>query len=476
MMASKVLLLVDDNAAHLESMVRVFDKGAYEVLTASDGLKALEVLQSRDVDVVVSDVRMPGMDGAQLFHEMKALPGLTPQMILVTAYATVEDAVELLHEGVATYLTKPLNMKEFRAQVARCMQVQEDRRKNEVLTDENRLLKAQISARKDYEDMIGQSSIMLQLIDKIRVIADTRATVLIEGESGTGKELVARAIHRNSSRASAPFVPIHCAALAESIIESELFGHEKGAFTGAIAQKSGLFELANGGTVFLDEIGDVPLSTQVKLLRVLEEREFLRVGGSKPVQVDVRVIAATNKVLLDEVEEGNFREDLYYRLGVVCLETPTLRNHSSDIPQLVEHYLEEFSKEHHGCRKITISKPALEHLCSYHWPGNVRQLRNVVENLVLFAQGDTIDEADLPHEIRGVEITSSELEGLPVVRGDDGEMKQGFVVYAGARLDVVERHLLSATLTACGGNRTRAAELLGVNRRTIIRKIQEYDL
>ena len=454
------LLLVDDNRAHLEAMALVFGRSDYEVLKAGDGTEALSLLMEDSVDVVVSDIQMPGISGAELFNRLRVSDsGFMPQFILVTAYGTVEAAVELMQNGLAAYLTKPLNMKELRAQVQRCMDIQRQARKNEMLEEENRLLKAQVGRNAALDTLIGESADMIQLKDRIHMVADTRATVLIEGESGTGKELVARAIHQNSGRAAKPFIPVHCAALSETLMESELFGHEKGAFTGAVDRKPGLFELADGGTVFLDEIGDVPPSTQVKLLRVLESREFLRVGGVKNVSVDVRVIAATNKNLQEEVDEGHFREDLFYRLSVVRLDTPPLRAHSADIPLLVRKFLRQFEEEH-GKGNLSVNPEVLDLLRMFHWPGNVRQLRNMVESLVLFAKNGEICVNDLPAEVRGV----AQPEGNEIV------------VHVGDSLELVERKVLAATLKACDGNRTKTAELLGVNRRTIIRRIQELGL
>lgn len=441
-------------------MQRVFARSGYELRTARDGADALALLREVPIDVVISDIQMPSMSGADLINILNESPEiLMPQIVFVTAFGTVEQAVELMQKGAVAYLTKPLNMNELRAQVARCMKVQNQIHANEKLAGENRALKAQIAANTGYEMLVGESAEMRTLIEKIRIVADTRATVLVEGESGTGKELVARAVHHNSSRAGAPFIPVHCAALAESLIESELFGHEKGAFTGATERKLGLFELANGGTLFLDEIGEVPLTTQVKLLRVLESREFLRVGGAKPVTVDVRIVAATNKTLREEADEGRFREDLYYRLSVVQLHTPALRTHTGDIPLLVERFLSEFAEEHRR-GAITMTADALECLRSYHWPGNIRQLKNTIESLVLFAQNGTIQIEGLPAEIRNTTNTLGE----------------ELTVRVGEPLDLIERKAIQATLRACDGNRTRAAEMLGVNRRTIIRKIQELGL
>ncbi len=443
-----VLLLVDDSENNLTSLQAGFLKSPYEVILANGGEEAIKVLNERRVDVVVTDLRMPDVDGMTVLKTALALPS-PPQVLIVTAYGTVESAVDALQVGAFTYLTKPLNLNELRAQVGKAMEVAALRR-------ENVELKRQIDSRYGFEDLLGETGEMKQLIQRLRAIADTRATVLLEGESGTGKELVARAVHKNSSRANKPMIPIHCAALSESLMESELFGHEKGAFTGASQQRLGLFELADGGTVFLDEVGEIPLSTQVKLLRVLESREFLRVGGTEPVKVDVRVVAATNRVLQEEVEEGRFREDLYYRLNVVHVTIPPLRARAADIPLLVRTFLDQFAEEH-GKPRLQLTKPALQKMMQYHWPGNVRQLRNVVENLVLFSTSDTIDVDELPDTLMGGQ-------------SDD------FTVPVGVPLDQVERMVIEKTLVAFNGNRTRAAEQLGISRRTLLRKIKELSL
>lgn len=445
---ANVLLLVDDSENNLASLQAGFIKSSYEVILAHGGDEALAVLDDRNVDVVVTDLRMPDSDGLAVLDRAQEKP-TPPQVIILTAFGTVESAVDALQKGAFTYLTKPVNLNELRAQVSKAMEVM-------ALRMENVELRKQIDRRYGFEEMLGETREMQQLIERLRAIADTRATVLVEGESGTGKELVARAIHKNSSRANKPMVPVHCAALSESLMESELFGHEKGAFTGASQQRKGLFELAHGGTVFMDEVGEIPLTTQVKLLRVLESREFLRVGGIEPVKVDVRVVAATNRVLAEEVEEGRFREDLYYRLNVVHVTIPPLRARAADVPLMIRVFLDHFAEEH-GKQKLDISKKALQKLMQYHWPGNVRQLRNVVENLVLFSTSAVIDLDELPEAL---------------MSGQAGDL----VVPLGVPLDQVERLVIERTLVAFGGNRTRASEQLGISRRTLLRKIKELSL
>ncbi|MBX7246582.1 MAG: sigma-54 dependent transcriptional regulator [Candidatus Sumerlaeaceae bacterium] len=445
---AQTLLLVDDNEEHLASLQTGFSRSDYEVLVAHGGTEGVDIINTRPVDVVVTDLRMPDADGNSLLAASRQM-NPAPQVIILTAFGTIESAVEALRDGAFTYLTKPVNLNELRIQVAKAMEHQQLRR-------ENIALRQEIDKKFGFEGFIGETREMEQMIDRLRTISDTRATVLIEGESGTGKELVARALHRNSSRANKPLIPIHCAALSENLIESELFGHEKGAFTGAAGRRQGLFELADGGTIFLDEVGEIPLSTQVKLLRVLETREFLRVGGMEPVKVDVRVLAATNRSLAEEVEEGRFREDLYYRLNVVRVTLPPLRARASDIPLMVDKFITELAKEH-GKKPVTLSKRAMTRLIQFPWPGNVRQLRNVVENLVLFSRGEELDIDDLP-----TELSEKAAENLPIKVGEP--------------LDQIERKVIEGTLVAAGGNRTKAAELLGISRRTLLRKIKELGL
>lgn len=442
------LLLVDDNKSNLDSLSAGFSRSGYDVSLANGGTEALEILAHNQIDVVVTDLRMPDVDGMGVLQAaIDKQP--SPQVIILTAFGTVESAVDALQMGAFTYLTKPVNLNELRAQVAKAIEVAH-------LRKENLELRKQVDRRFGFEEMIGETREMQNMVERLRAIADTRATVLVEGESGTGKELVARALHQNSSRARKPFIPIHCAALSESLMESELFGHEKGSFTGAQQQRRGLFELAEGGTVFLDEVGEVPPAVQVKLLRVLENREFLRVGGTEPVKLDVRVIAATNRLLAEEVEEGRFREDLFYRLNVVRVDVPPLRARAADIPLMIQTFLRQFAAEH-GRQDVRISRAAVEKLQQYHWPGNVRQLRNVMENLVLFHRGTELTPDDLPQELLG------------------GQADQ-IMIPVGVPLDQIERRAIELTLEANKGNRTRAAEQLGIARRTLLRKIKELGL
>jgi DNA-binding NtrC family response regulator len=441
------LLIVDDHDEARTGLVTGFAKLPYRVLQAATGEEGIRILQTEQVDVVVTDMKMPGASGLQVFEAARECTPPVP-VILLTAFGTIEQAVDAMASGLFHYMTKPVNLKDLRVQVTRAIEHLELRRENLVLRKADR--------RVQMPDMIGESKAMQDLQDRIKTIADTRATVLIDGESGTGKELVARALHRLSSRRNRPFVPIHCAALSESLIESELFGHEKGAFTGAAGRRQGVFELAHEGTIFLDEISNVPLSTQVKLLRVLENREFMRVGGVDHVHVDVRVVAATNRNLLDEVEEERFREDLYYRLNVVRIEIPPLRARAEDIPLLLDHYARVFCTEHNK-PMIGFTPEAQRKLVQYPWPGNVRQLRNLVENLVLFSRGRDIDVSDLPAEL-------------------EAGTQDVLTVRIGEKMDLIEKRVLEWTLQAAERNRTKAAELLGISRRTLLRKIKELNL
>jgi len=448
-----ILLLVDDDPANLQSLEFAFARSDYRIITADGGQRAIELLGEEDVDVVVTDLKMDDADGLEVLRaaNRKSPP---PPVILLTAFGTIPSAVEALQNGAFNYLTKPINLQELRVQVERAM----EKRRLEV---ENLQLRAQLDRKFSFEGIVGDSPQMRELFDRVRRIAPSRATVLILGESGTGKELIARAIHQNSPRARRPFIPLNCASLPETLLESELFGYEKGAFTGAAGRKPGRFELADGGTLFLDEIGDIPLSMQVALLRVLETREFMRVGGSEPVRVDVRLIAATNKNLEQAVAEGAFREDLYYRLKVVSLRIPPLRERTSDIPLLVKSFLAEFAEDY-GRPVPRISSEAMERLTSYRWPGNVRELRNTIETVFLLHEGDEIGLGDLPPHI-----------------GDFPPEKAGqwvLPISPESCLEDVEKEFIRHIVALCGGNKTKAAKRLGISRRTLQRKLKELNL
>jgi len=441
-----VVLIVDDEKNTRDGLARAL-KRSYEVHTAESGAAALDILSNTLVDVMLSDLRMPVMDGMTLMQ--RALAG-SPNLvcILLTAYGSVEMAVEAMRHGATDFLTKPLNLKELELVLERVL-----RSRN--AETENRQLREQLDSKFGMENMIGNSPQMHAVFDTIRQVAGSRATVLIQGESGTGKELVAKAIHQLSSRNHGAFVPVHCAALSSTLLESELFGHEKGAFTGAAERRKGRFEMADGGSLFLDEIGEIDSSVQVKILRALEERKFERVGGQDTVEVDTRLIAATNRDLKQMVTDGDFREDLYYRLYVVAIMLPPLRERTGDIPLLLKHYLDEFNAEN-GRDVEGFSSDALDLLASYNWPGNVRELRNVVEQTVVLSRNKRIGVRDLPAHIRDRDDAGV---SVPAGSGTLGEL---------------EKQAIAQALKAAGGNRTRAAEQLGISRRTLHRKIAEY--
>jgi len=446
------LLIVDDQEENLKSLAMGFSRSDYDVMTALGGRTALETIKNNDIDVVVCDLKMPEVDGMEV---LSFCTGMSPPLavIIVTAFGTIESAVEALKEGAFDYITKPVNLKELRIQVEKAFEHQR-------LRKENIYLHTQINRKYGFEGMIGETAEMQRIFEKARLISKSKASVLILGESGTGKDLLARAIHYNSSRAKKPFIPIHCAALPETLLESELFGHEKGAFTGAVARKEGLFELANEGTVFLDEVGEIPLSVQVKLLRILETKEFMRVGGVKPLNVDIRVICATNKNLAEEVEEGRFREDLYYRLNVISFTLPPLRNRRADIPLLVKAFMDEIAKEN-GKTINSITRRAMSQLTSYHWPGNIREIRNCIERIVVFARGEEIDVDVLPDHLRPREGREAGFQ---------------FSAPMGQTLDSIEMKYIQETLMEVEGNRTRAAEILGISRRTLQRKLKDLGI
>lgn len=449
------ILIVDDQPELLEGLARIFTRTEHNVLTANSGEQAVKILNEDSVDVVLTDLQMEGLDGiGVLRHALSVNP--SPAVIILTAHGSIESAVEALKEGAYHYLTKPVNVKELRHIVDKVGEFGE-------LKKENQQLRTQIDKRFGIEGMIGETAEMSRLYDNIRQIAPTKANVLILGESGTGKEVLANALHRASPRAKKPFVAVHCAALPENLLESELFGHERGAFTGAVSRKPGRFEMANGGTIFLDEIGEIPLAMQVKLLRVLEAREIQRVGGTETIKVDVRILAATNRDLQEEVSEGRFREDLYYRLNVVSMTLPPLRNRRGDIPVLTRHFLGEFARENHR-EPPELSRDAIERLQAYHWPGNVRELRNIIENTYVFLKGDVVRADDLPNNLGS---------SAPATGAASAE---GLVVPMGLPLEEVETRYLKRTLEECDGNRTRAAEVLKISRRTLQRRIKELGL
>ena len=448
-MAKPTVLIVDDEKSARDGLVRALRRD-YHVLAAESGSAALEVLSGQQVDVLLSDVRMPGMDGITLMQRALANHSeLT--CIILTAYGDVDIAVEAMKQGATDFMTKPINLDKLELVLGRVLKAKQ-------VELENERLKIQLDDRYGLENIIGRSAAMQAVFDTIRQVAASRATVLIQGESGTGKELVAKAIHQLSPRSKGPFVAVHCAALSENLLESELFGHEKGAFTGAMERRIGRFEKADGGSLFLDEISEIDAAVQVKILRALEERQIERVGGDTPVDVDARLIAATNRDLKGMVEEGDFREDLFYRLYVVVITLPPLRERQDDILLLLNHYLSVFNDEN-GKRIEGFTPAAYDMLSAYGWPGNIRELRNLVERMVVLARGSMLDVKDIPAQVR------------EAVSGG-GEVR----VDADLTVDEMEKRMIIQALEKTGGNRTRAAEKLGISRRTLHRKLNQYGI
>jgi DNA-binding NtrC family response regulator len=449
-----LVMVVDDETGSRESMAIAIEKAGYAVRTFDDARNALDFLEENDgVRLAICDLRMPGMDGIAFLNEVRERR-YDLRLILVTGYGTIESAVEAMRVGADDYLTKPVDLYELRQRVNNLIE-------KEQLKEEVTNLREMLDKRYGFESIVGRSAPMEKLFEQMKLVAPTRSSVLIIGESGTGKELVANALHRASPRRNERFLAINCGAIPSDILESELFGHERGAFTGAVSRKIGKFELVHRGSLFLDEISELYPELQVKLLRVLEERQVMRVGGSDLIDVDFRLIAATNRDLEKEVAEGRFREDLYYRLKVVTLRIPPLRERPDDIPALLDHFLTQFCQEHGKPSKV-LSSEALELLTRYGWPGNVRELKNMMESVVVFHQEGEVTLADLPSEVRGASTLST--AGAPVqsVVGEPRTMAE------------IERQAILETLGRTGGHRARAADLLGIGLRTLQRKLKEY--
>ena len=448
------ILVIDDETGSRESMALAIEKAGLTVRTFDDARLALAYLDDHPtVQIAVCDLRMPEMDGLGFLEAVRERQ-LPLAVLLVTGYGSIENAVEAMRVGADDYLTKPVDLYELRQRVMNLL----DRRR---LQDEVTTLRQRLDVRFGFESIIGKSETMEHLFEKMRMVAPTRSNVLVIGESGTGKELVANAIHQNSPRAEERFLAINCGAIPHEILESELFGHERGAFTGAVARKLGKFELVHQGTLFLDEIGELSAQLQVKLLRVLEERKIMRVGGHELIDVDFRLIAATHRSLEDMVEDGDFREDLYYRLKVVTLPIPPLRERHGDISLLVEHYLEELAEEH-GKPTMHMGQDALEALGRFPWPGNVRQLRNVLESVVIFHPGGEIGIEALPEDLREATRVSGASAPVQLATGQPRTM------------DEIERQAILETLQRTGGHRAEAAKLLGIGLRTLQRKLKDY--
>lgn len=446
------VLIADDEKNILSGLVMTFESEGYTVLSAENGRKAWEKVRKNDVDLVITDLRMPEMTGEELIEKIRSSFPKLP-IIVLTGHGTIENAVEIMKWGTIDFYTKPVDIDKLLLVAKKSISNSYLEAQNRKLTEEIERLKKQ----QKYSKIIGRSAKLEKMMETINQVAPTRSTVLIEGESGTGKELVADAVQALSKRQDKPFVKINCASLSPSLLESELFGHEKGAFTGAVSQTKGRFELADGGTIFLDEIGEVDEATQVKLLRVLENREITRVGGEKTISVDVRVIAATNKNLKEIVKEGKFREDFYFRLAVVEIEVPPLRERKEDIELLALSFVKTFSEENN--KKIDgISLSARKALYSYSWPGNIRELKNAMEAASVMAKGKMIEYDDLPQYVRGgVEKAKSSLTmELPIT------------------MEEAEKKIIFETIEYCGGNKSKASEVLGIGRKTLHRKLTEY--
>lgn len=451
------VLIVDDEKNYPPIIAAVLQEEGYETLTANSGQKALEILKHSDVDLVLTDMKMPQMDGIQLLEHIKKQDPDLP-IIMMTAFGSVEKAVEAMQKGAYSYILKPFDNERLVLYVNKANAVYR-------VVKENRALRTAVESRYRFGNFIGKSKAMRAVYEKIQKVAPTPATVLVEGESGTGKELVAKSIHFNSPRKDRPFVAVNCSALAESLLESELFGHERGAFTGAVAMKKGRFEMADGGTLFLDEIGELSQALQVKLLRVLQEKTFERVGGVKPISVDIRLIAATNKELKEEVRRERFREDLYFRLDVVRIPMPPLRERPEDIRLLIQHFMKKYAEERTADIPIKGIAPEAERLFHrYGWPGNVRELENVIERAMILCPGDMITASDLPKDFTDTVNSRLSLEDIPV----EGNLYD--------TLAMVEKRLIERALKQANNVQAHAAELLGIGKSGLNQKIKKYKL
>ncbi len=443
------ILVIDDEVDIRNGLAANFEMDGYDVKTAATGQEGLDLLSQGDIDLVITDLRMPGISGQEVLrHVTREMPGIP--VIVLTGHGSIDAAVEAMRDGAYDFLTKPLNLDQLGMIVQRALETRELKLRHSQLEKE-------VADSSALKGMIGKSASMQKLQQTIKKVADSRASVLITGESGVGKEVVANALHNLSSRKDKAFVKVHCAALSESLLESELFGHEKGAFTGADSLHKGRFELAHGGTIFLDEIGEINQSTQIKILRVLQERKFERVGGEKTIEVDVRIIAATNRNLEEEVKAGRFREDLYYRLNVIHLEVPPLRERKDDIPLLINSFLEEFNQEN-GKSLTGFDQRSKAALYKYDWPGNIRELRNCIESAVVMASGSEISLDDLPPSVS--KASESQTISIPV----------------GITMEEAEKLIIQENLAFNKGNKSKTADLLGIGRKTLHRKLAEYGL
>jgi two-component system, NtrC family, response regulator HydG len=452
----KNILLVDDHKPFRDSLAKILEGEGFRVFPASDGEEALDVLRKEFVHLVLTDLKMPKMDGVELLKVAKTIRPET-EVILITGYGTVDTAVTAMKDGAFDYIQKPFKPREILKLVRKAVEKQ-------ALVLQNRMLQERIKDFQKVEKIVGRSPAMKKVLEIVAQVAPSSATVLIQGESGTGKEVIAQAIHDLSPRANRPFIKVSCAALPETLLEAELFGYERGAFTGAIARKEGRFELANGGTLFLDEIGEVSPTVQVKLLRVLQVGEFERLGGTKTIRADVRIVAATNMNLLEAVERRIFREDLYSRLNVITLTLPPLREREGDIPLLAHHFLEIFKKKNNKDVK-GFTQEALEVMLQYSWPRNVRQMENAIERAVVLSKGDMIAPGDLPPEI----LKAVEPQVERAILMDEKTIS----ISLGTPLETIEKRVIEETLRYSRGDKNLASKILGISARTIYRKIEE---
>ena len=446
------ILIIDDEKNIREGLSASLEMEGYNTVLAENGKEGLELFAKGDIDLVITDLRMPQVTGEEVLEKIiSGSPGIP--VIVLTGHGSIDTAVEAMRKGAYDFLTKPLNLDRLTLIVKRALQGRE-------LTLQHRLLQEELQelqGKKVFESIIGKSFQMQKVFDMIKRVADSKASVLITGESGVGKELIANAIHNLSSRKDKPMIRVHCAALTETLLESELFGHEKGAFSGAVARKRGRFELANGGTIFLDEIGEINQNVQIKLLRVLQDKKFERVGGEETIDVDVRVVAATNKNLLEEIKKGNFREDLYYRLNVVHIEVPPLRERKEDIPLLVAEFIKTYAKE--NSKEIEgLDNKTRSILYNFDWPGNIRQLKNCIESAVVMCQGKIITVDDLPPGI----VSSNENETIKIPLG--------------IPMEEAEKIIITENLAYFKGNKSKTADVLQIGRKTLHRKLEEYNL
>ncbi|WP_288684932.1 sigma-54 dependent transcriptional regulator [uncultured Brachyspira sp.] len=442
------ILVIDDEKNIRDGIKKSLEYEGYEVVTAENGEKGIETVYKGGIDLVITDLKMPEKTGEEFLHDILEFDKHIP-VIILTGHGNIETAVDMMRLGAYDFMTKPFNIDKMLLIIARALE-------NKNIKKTNETLEKRVDYHESFYGMIGHSSKMLKVYEAIKQVARTKATVLIEGESGTGKELVANAIHQISDRAKQPYITVNCAALSEGVLESELFGHEKGSFTGAIDKKIGRFEAANKGTIFLDEIGEINQVVQVKLLRVLEERVIERVGSNTPISVDIRVIAATNKKLFEEIKEGRFREDLYYRLNVIKIEMPPLRERREDIPLLIDNFIKEFSQVH-NIEITNVDKKVYKLLSSLQWEGNVRELRNTVETMVVMSKDGKIDQSNIPNWV----LTSST---------DD------FIIDKEMTLEELEKKYINHLLSKNNFNKAQVAKILGIERATLYRKLKDYNV